>query len=471
VRLTERTLLDIEVVSEMDTVLAIRRVCDDPLTELVCSDDTGATSPFAPPGVNAGAALPGPDARNARLRASLEAGNYFLLVDQAEPFGAGGEYRLDVRTSRPPTQTSCAGAPVVIDGSRLVDEELDLAHDFSPCAQGEPRPALFYRVVIPSGQRLTARAVATAGDRDWTPVLQVFTSCGPDGVSDAGANLCLASDQVDAQGQPVLRYVNNGPTEETVLLAVSSRALVKNAHFRLEVDMAQPQTNGTCQSALPLSDGLLVRDQELSEGQVTPACGFATTPVPRLFYSARLYPDHSVRLSVESPFRIPIELAWREGCSVSSSCGGGSDELFYTNRSSEMRTVIIEVSSDPGLAVPPFDLRAEMPLPPAGISVRAADVPTTCGSARRSRMTPATPAWKAGRWRSRTWMTSPGSASTRPPPCSPASPAPTRPSGCCSTARPRPQCGCLCPAATRARGTSAPPSWCSSRTPGTDRRR
>jgi hypothetical protein len=83
VRLTERTLLDIEVVSEMDTVLAIRRACHDPLTEVACSDDTGANSPLPLPGLDAGAPLPGPDARNAHLRASLEAGNYFLLVDQA----------------------------------------------------------------------------------------------------------------------------------------------------------------------------------------------------------------------------------------------------------------------------------------------------------------------------------------------------------------------------------------------------
>ena len=144
-------------------------------------------------------------ARNAHLRASLDAGNYFLMVDQAEPFGAGGEFRLEAHLAAA-TQTSCAGAPLVIDGSRLVDEELDLAHDF-PCAAGEPRPALFYRAVTPSGQRLTARALPIAGDREWTPVLQAFTSCGPGGVSDAGANLCLASDQADAQGQPVLRYV------------------------------------------------------------------------------------------------------------------------------------------------------------------------------------------------------------------------------------------------------------------------
>ncbi len=379
VRLTERTLLDIEVVSEMDTVLAIRRVCDDSLTELACSDDTGGASRVPVPGVDAGAPLPGPDARNAHLRTLLEAGTYFLLVDQAEPFGAGGEFLLDVHTSPPPAQTSCADSPLVMDGTRLVGEELDTAHDLSPCPDGEPRPALFYRAVIPPGQRLTARAVPTDGDREWTPVLKAFTSCGPGGVSDAGANLCLASGSADAQGLPVLRYVNNGPTEQTVLLAVSSRAPVKNALFRLEVDTAEVHANVTCESALPLSDGLVVRNQDLAEGQLVPACRSPSTPVARLFYSARLYPNQSVRLSVESAFRSLIEFTGGESC-LSFFCNGRSGEFFYTNYSSETRTVIIEVSGDPALAVPPFDLRAEMPLPPGGISVQATEVPQTSES-------------------------------------------------------------------------------------------
>ena len=41
-RLDQRSLVELEVVSEIDTVLAIRRVCDDPLTELACNDPAAA---------------------------------------------------------------------------------------------------------------------------------------------------------------------------------------------------------------------------------------------------------------------------------------------------------------------------------------------------------------------------------------------------------------------------------------------
>ena len=93
-RLHERTLIDIEVVSEIDTVLAIRRVCDDPLTEVACNDgNDGASTPT--PGRDAGVSMPvdagSPyaEGRAAHLRASLEGGVYFLIVDEGEPFGRG----------------------------------------------------------------------------------------------------------------------------------------------------------------------------------------------------------------------------------------------------------------------------------------------------------------------------------------------------------------------------------------------
>jgi hypothetical protein len=383
-RLTERTLLDVEVVSEMDTVLAIRPVCDDPLTELACSDDTGASLASPVPGLDAAdfsgavdAGAPLPEARNAHLRASLEAGDYFLLVDEAAPFGVGGEFLLKVHTSPPSAQTSCAGAPLVSDGSRLVDEELDLASDPSPCAGGEPRPALFYRAVIPAGQRLIARAVATAGDRGWTPVLQAFTSCSPAGASDAGVNGCLASDRADSQGQRVLHHVNNGPTDEVVLLSVAADVTVHGARFRLDVAIPEPPQNLTCATARPLSDGQVLRNQDLSDVRTE---GNPCRPpgMTSLFYSATLYPQQSVRVqvgSVTDPAALVL-FTVRDGCSDGHCSPDYSSGAFYLNSDPAPRTVILEATTW-GFTPATFDMSVMMPLPPGEISVAAARGLTT----------------------------------------------------------------------------------------------
>jgi hypothetical protein len=386
-QLDQRMLVDIEVLSEIDTVLAIRKVCDDPLTELACNDAVDSTLPppaadggFVPrpppPVVDAGQPLPATTAagRDAHLRVSLAPGTYFLLVDEAEPFGVGGEFQLKVHASTPPAQTSCAGAQLVTDGSRLIGEELDLAAEKSPCASGETRPALFYRAVIPPGQRLTARAIPTTGDRAWTPSLQLFTGCGQPGVSDGGSNLCLASDRADAQGLRVLRYANNSATDETVLLSVSPSSVVNGARFRLEVTIAEPLQNVTCASPLPLSDGQIVRNQDLSQGQIEAPSGCKQSGMPSLFYSATLYPQQSVRV-IRDPstgaMEAPLLFLVREGCSDMSCRFTGFGEISYTNVESTPKTVIIEVTTFLGAPQNVFSLLVMMPLPPGAISVNA----------------------------------------------------------------------------------------------------
>ena len=182
--------------------------------------------------------------------------------------------------------------------------------------------------MIPAGERLTVRAVPIAGDRSWTPTLQLFTSCGQTG-GDAGANLCLASDRADAQGQRMLRYVNNGPTEQTVLLSVSAGGPVHGARFRLEVAIAEPLQNLTCASARPLSDGLVLRNQDLSEG-ATEASPCKPSGMPSLFYSATLYPAAVPAGEVDSAYRAPARsCSWcvrvaRMGAAAPTGIGGAS---------------------------------------------------------------------------------------------------------------------------------------------------
>src|SRR5262245_1563022 len=42
-RVTDRSIVELEVVSSLDTVVAVRRVCDDPLSEVACNDTPAGT--------------------------------------------------------------------------------------------------------------------------------------------------------------------------------------------------------------------------------------------------------------------------------------------------------------------------------------------------------------------------------------------------------------------------------------------
>jgi hypothetical protein len=383
--LARRTVVDLTVRSFIDTVIAVRRACDDPLSEVACNDTSGV--PGSSPAHDGGApdrpvrpidaardaeppdaprdtlvfadraptggpppAAPGPG--DAYLRAVLEPGDYFVLVDAAE----------------------------LTDGLVLPAEELDLATDPPPaCGRGEPRPALYYRAVIPGGQRLRALVRATGGTRFWNPQLRLLSTCR-DG-------LCLAGEHPTDEGRRELRYVNNAPTDETVWLAVSADVPVDAATFELEVVLGEPAQNRSCEQARPLADGQILRAQNLSDGEVSLAPGCNPSGRLALFYKATLLPRQT--LSLDAPARrvpagfSPIRIVAREACG-GLSCQANLGTFTTTNAGASTQTVFIEVTSD-SLADPVFDLTVSMPPPPAGIAVAAAGVLQTSEAGRQAR--------------------------------------------------------------------------------------
>jgi hypothetical protein len=395
-----RTTVELEVVSAIDTVLAIRTACDDPLTEVACNDTPsgspsgsggasggGMTDPAPPRGavvvaVDAGAAPGQPvppeppppgDGRDAILRATLNPGTYYVIVDEAEPFGVGGNFTLKVRSSAPVAHSSCSAAKVLTDGLSLPAEELDVAFEKPPaCAGTEPRPALFYSARIPSGQRLTVRALATTGDREWQPVMQLLSGCTN--------GRCLVRDRTTQFGDRQLRYVNNAAQAEDVILAVSPSTTVSGATYRLDVSLGEPVLNGTCSAARPIMDGQVLRNQDLSEGQVSQT-GICIPPGGQaLFYSVTLLPQQqlSVVLSPRDqiggdPFggKLPLFLALHNGCSqMDCRTATQGDRLDYANTTNEVQKLILQVGNLPGLPPAVFDMMVSMPLPPGSIIVQ-----------------------------------------------------------------------------------------------------
>jgi hypothetical protein len=388
-RLRERTVVDLEAISNLDTVIAVRKVCDDPLTELACNDNSGGrapglstTSPLVPPNPppppappippppppvsDAGAAaLPTvviPHAFDAHLRVVLGPGTYYVLVDEANRLGVGGEYLLRVITSPPPPQSSCGTALPLEDGDSLPVQELGLGTELAPsCTGAERRPALYYRATIPSGQRLKVRARPVDGDRPFSPVLQLFSGC-----SEA---ICLGTDQAGmVAGQRLLRHINDGPTDLPVLLSVGASTVVSGATVQLDVHIGEVVQNGTCATARPLADGQVLRDQDLTEGQVSPGepC---KQPGPSLFYRATLLPQQTLRLTATRGTSQPLifftpRLSCNEGACRRAG-GPMGKRLEYTNDDVVSQTLFIEASGLTGHPIEIFDLNVSMPPPPA----------------------------------------------------------------------------------------------------------
>lgn len=71
-------LADADSERAVDTVLSVRRVCDDSSTQIVCSDDIDCSSSSVVDGCANGGTQP----RESRIIQTLEAGDYFVIADQ-----------------------------------------------------------------------------------------------------------------------------------------------------------------------------------------------------------------------------------------------------------------------------------------------------------------------------------------------------------------------------------------------------
>ena len=131
--------------------------------------------------------IPG-GARDAHLRAVLEPGSYYVLVDEAEPFGVGGDYTLKVTTAPPLAQSSCSTAQPIQDGISLASRGAGPRHRAGAVLHGRREAA---RPLLPGHHSLgpapDRAGQAVAGDRPWSPVMQLLTAC-----SQA---MCLATDR------------------------------------------------------------------------------------------------------------------------------------------------------------------------------------------------------------------------------------------------------------------------------------
>ncbi|HEX4404347.1 MAG TPA: hypothetical protein VH560_05940, partial [Polyangia bacterium] len=392
--LTEATIVDFHVSAAFETFVAVRAgPCSDSISEVTCGQDQSLdVLPASGGGFDGGfagfGAIPippfdaGSDSASASdaatstdasadaasafqtdVRVRLAAGTYTIVVDTIGDGSAVDEpYTLTATAIQPLANGTCATPTLLTSGATASNQSLDLAGAPSTVC-GSTRPTLYYSVGVPPGQRLTARATPTRGDRAWMPRLGAFTSCSSES--------CIAQGHSASGTTQELDWTNNGSTWQLVDLAVTTDGPVTDAAFDLNV--AVLDLMATCSRPTVLKDGtvLLAQDLSIAPPATMNPCNGNTDHV--FYYSATLLPLQTVDVSVNptSSSSIPffISMGLISSCDSNAQCLENSTEIQFTNSASTSTTALIVVSSEESGFSPVFDLHVKMPPPPANIVV------------------------------------------------------------------------------------------------------
>jgi hypothetical protein len=378
------TTVDLRVDSSIFTFIAIRTGCSDGNSEIACEFrppndaepavvDGGGTPDAAADGSATPAAGPdGPASdspHTAGLRVRLPPGTYTVVVDTpASDVAAAAAFTLTARAMPLPKNADCALPMLLSSSTSVTDQELDLVG--APtlgCVTGA-QAALFYAVTIPSGQRLTARAVSKGGDRSWMPRLEAFDSCG--------SGVCLAQGHATAGTVQQLDWINNGPNWRIVMLSVTADGPVTGARFDLTVSASD--LLATCVRPTSVKDGTVLINQDLLQAPPPTAATCSAAADHALYYTATLLPQQAISVwaaASATPGDLssaPASLALRSSCDERSCLSTDRRPFtltnysgYFANYSSQTMTIIIEATGTSGL----FDLQVSMWGPPAGVTV------------------------------------------------------------------------------------------------------
>jgi hypothetical protein len=301
------------------------------------------------------------------LRVRLAPGTYTIIVDTFADAGSA-PFTLTARVVTPADNATCA-TPQVVEPATTVRGKLDLAGSPRVGCSGASNAPLYYAVGVPPGQRLTARvAPLLAGDRSWLPRIEALNTCSQ-------GMACLAQGHSSTGSVQQLDWVNNSTNWRLVTLAVSADGPVNGAQFDLIATVTD--LLATCSRPTPLKDGMALFSQDIT---AAPSAGMNTCGVfndHALYYSATLLPQQSMNImtvgsSSQSQFASPVNVGIRSSCDVNTCLpnnAGIPGSATFTNSTDATVVVIVEISPSGNMFDPRYDLRVQMPLPPAGVIV------------------------------------------------------------------------------------------------------
>jgi len=219
--------------THFDTVLAVRRNCTNPSSELACDDDGGEVPLTA-----------------SRLRVLLDPGSYALLVDGDA--SASGRYQLTARATVAAPNGSCRTATTLAAGTTLRAQSVDGGYDpVFPCLPLSGGGQLFYAIDVPAGNTAVVTATPTGGAVRQTPVLRVFEHCA--------ASSCVSS-SVGTAGMPGSVAVNNDTgAPRRYLVSLSTASASEPAAFDVALAVGLSRAGTACSVPLPLEVGAALR--------------------------------------------------------------------------------------------------------------------------------------------------------------------------------------------------------------------
>jgi hypothetical protein len=289
-------------------------------------------------------------------------------------------FDLYASAETPPAEASCAGAIEVGEASPSPVASTAGAVSLAPlCADNVASgPALWYRVRVPAGRILVARAVRMGGASD--PVLRLYSACGA---------ACLVPAVRDNSAVPTgIRWVNPGAAEATVLLAVAMPTGAAMS-FRAEVTLRAPAANAVCVNARAVTDGDRLAGENLDDaGEAPPACAGLGAATAGLWYRATVPAGRTLVVTARRPV-VPVGGAtWTPTLRVLAGCGAatqcqaistaGTDAstayALWRNPGAADAEVRVALGSSLATSSGPVDLRFDLAPAPTPLTCAAAEL-------------------------------------------------------------------------------------------------
>ena len=247
---TERAAVEIHLQSSFDGVLYMLQECAMTGSALDCNDDD-------------------PDTSNSRVRAMLELGTYYVVVDG---YGQGsGTYTLTAtQTPLRPVADICAAAPTIATGQPITGDTSGGFDYFQvTCAGGARSPDQVYRFEVPQRSRFRIRQQSS-----FDGALYVRSSC-----SDPNSEIVCNDDFMGTSESLVTGLVDAG----TYFVYADGFARSNSGQFGFQVDLGSPQGGGassdSCGGVETLTPGQPVRLDTLDAADdFTASCGGAGAP-------------------------------------------------------------------------------------------------------------------------------------------------------------------------------------------------
>jgi hypothetical protein len=315
-----------------------------------------------------------------------------------------GDFRIQVRYLPPVANGTCATARDLAPGTIVRGERfLDGSDPATFCASATPSAAsLYYRVLVPAGQRLSVFATCLLHDC----TTRILDGC-------AGAR-CLGTHGVGSSAPPHhVTWTNATGAARSVLVAVSRSPSAgdREGTFDLRAEVEPAPTNHRCSAPRDLASDVPVADT--TEEALDPATTCDGASQPSRFYRITVPAGQRVVALVRGAYTLDVS-GYRQtpfvrvlsGCAATAclaSAPGDSADTSWTNTGATAQTVLLAVGErSPGrthrytltatVEAPGTHGRCASPLPITPPTVRPRErnvdaleaAPDRCASGERS---------------------------------------------------------------------------------------